>query len=258
VGDENDYYDNIILSTSYEKTELIETILQKARQQQQQQQQEKKLSSLNKVSIMASKNDFYDTGLWCDATTATTTNTTISVEDYEYIVLMNDSVYMLREYNGILLELKQQQQRPSLQLVSLCESYSRNQYWLESVMRGFSSGGFRTFQKYSCVPHGHPRHCDYPPSMPTKRKQCLIRHHEIGLARQYNRSTIKGLYAAEINQTLRHWQTEVEYFKELVQTQQFPVAKVKESIHHIQSLEDPLLQNCTKRLDWDWLHALKI
>ena len=158
------------------------------------------------IEVQYYVNNRYDVGLWCDVlqglvttTVPTTTITTRNNNQYSYnknsrmadhYILLNDSIFALRPYNGVL-ELLQKHQ-PTMKMTSLVYNTNpekknkkkdnnnndgNNDIWLESVFRGFSgtttgssiyntssndnntsiqNSGIAVFMNHSCVGDEHP------------------------------------------------------------------------------------------------------
>jgi hypothetical protein len=197
-------------------------------------------------------NDRYDVGLWCDGLT------TIPLNEYDDVVLLNDSLFALREFNGVLETLQQKK----LQMTSL--SYSAtdpNGVWLESVFRGFDQRGLSTFRNHSCVPPDHPYFCPGVTSS-IELKRCITEHHEIAVARLFPPDQVEGLYPSDVPKEMwfEHrpyatWTVHTPYWKDvLVSTMDFPAAKVSKR-NMIRTMKDPLIQRCTRSLDRSILEA---
>jgi len=202
----------------------------------------------NKVSISAKffVNDRYDVGLWCDGLK------TLHGDEYDDVVLLNDSLFALREFSGVLDTLREE----NLRMTSL--SYSARDpdgIWLESVFRGFDKKGLSTFMNHSCVPANHRFFCHLEKSS-RDIKRCITEHHEIAIARLFPPDEVKGLYASDVPEEMwmEHkpyatWTVHVPYWKEvLVSKMNFPAAKVTKR-DMIKTMKNPLIQNCTRLFD---------
>jgi hypothetical protein len=133
------------------------------------------------VAIQYFPNTRYDVGLWCDALLELGYNNSTQVP-FENTILLNDSVFALHHFNGVLEAL---QDDKSKQLVSLSYSYNGGSYWLESVLRGFSREGISGFLDYSCQHDANHSSFGSHFHLAWKRKREIVAYHEMGLARQY-------------------------------------------------------------------------
>jgi hypothetical protein len=215
-------------------------------------------------------NDRYDVGLWCDALRTVLDRKDgeqqrLDDEGYEEYGLLNDSVFALREFPDLLDSLRDK----NISLSSLSYSYSAKyfrgygpqHYWVESVFRGLSQEGLRTFMNYSCVPPDHPFFCRG--QLPSEQKSCIINNFEHDLAKQYPRDKVDGFFVSDAPNTTKippyrgkqTWANNPLYWRQLVQKSNFPIAKenVKECIADV---KNPLLKQCTKYISeqkvWDW------
>jgi hypothetical protein len=198
-------------------------------------------------------NDRYDVGLWCDALKA------ISNSDaYDEYGILNDSVFALREYTAVFDSLKSR----NISMSSLSYShtgkffkgYGPEYFWVESVFRGLTREGLKTFMNYSCVDVNHPRFC--ADGSKNKRKECLILHFEQDMAAQFPRDKVDGLFFADVPSEMKigkyrnshTWVVHPPYWRKLVNEMQFPVAK--ENMNGmIDDLQDPLLAKCSRYLN---------
>jgi hypothetical protein len=205
------------------------------------------------VSIAAtfSVNDRYDVGLWCDALEEEGLQ-----EQFDDVILLNDSIFAIREFNGVLETL----QRNNLSMTSLNHAHNEDGTWLESVYRAFSRTGLRQFMNHSCVPKDHPSFCRNAKNG-RKKKRCITTHHEVGMARQFPSKQVAGLFQSEVPEYMRKrndfptWVLHVPYWRQvLVKQMNFPAAKVNVE-EMIPSTGDPMLQNCTQFLDGSWLQG---
>jgi hypothetical protein len=204
----------------------------------------------NQVTIDAQffENDRYDVGLWCDGMS------TLAEGEYDDLVLLNDSLFALRNFSGVLDVLRSE----NLRMTSL--SYSATDpkgIWLESVFRGFDREGMQVFRNHACVPKDHPRFCPQEVSRELL-KRCFTEHFEIDIARLYRPDQVKGLYLSDVpkDQWMAHkpwatWVGHTPYWANTMVTQwDFPAAKVTKR-DMIRSFEHPWIQNCTSHVDWD-------
>lgn len=183
------------------------------------------------------KNDRYDVGLWCDGlesllgsnanSNAYSNNYNNNDNDNEIddVILLNDSLFALRPFTGILDALRGQNYDPQIpysnsngndnnnnnndndnndndnsdnefvkaaphttkrSMVSL--SYSLTSpagMWLESVYRAFDRDGLQKYRDHSCKDANHAANC---PNITDSRekKKCLVYHHEISVARLFD------------------------------------------------------------------------
>jgi hypothetical protein len=124
-------------------------------------------------------NNRYDVGLWCDAIKQ------LPLGIYDEYALINDSVFALREFTGILDNLERQKVHMTSLSYSYTgkwfEGYGPEEYWLESVFRGFDDDGIKIFRDHSCVAEDHPFFC---PEL-KDNKACIINNFEHDLSKQY-------------------------------------------------------------------------
>jgi hypothetical protein len=207
------------------------------------------------------KNDRYDVGLWCDALlkegyiSDNTNTTSLPRTPFENTILLNDSVFAIRHFNGILEEL----QDTDMHLVGL--SYSNlGSFWLESVFRGFSPEGIVTFLHHSC--NKSADHASFGPTLISRerKKRAIVDYHEIKLAFQYLPNTTIGLYSSDEPEhwTPRQNKTWVQIeklWRFLKDEQRFPVAKVNQP-YAVKSLKDPLIVTCTSKMEKHFLEKL--
>ena len=202
-------------------------------------------------------NQRYDVGLWCDALQG-------MKERYDDFVLLNDSIFALREFSEILDTLRSK----SLDFVSLTENQDeKNRTWLESVFRAFNDDGLSVFMKHSCVPAEHKSFCKTltrknkrkATTVQRKRKRCIIEYHEVAMAWQFPRpeQQVKGLYPGTVPEHMKSeetskfptWVLHAPFWKEvLLKKYDFPAAKVNQE-SMIATTDDPLLDKCTHFLD---------
>jgi len=231
---------HVVISSAYWAMPIIESILLEAR---------KNIPKFANIKIEARyfDNQRYDVGLWCDALQGL-----YSYNKYGYFMILNDSIFALREFDGILDALRSPN---NFSFVSLNgnENDKRAPFWLESVFRGFDELGLSIFLKNSCVPQDDESFCRN--KIPVKRKRCIVEHHEIDLVGQFpDDANATGLYNGKVPDHMSKgrfptWTGNVPYWREvLVKKQQFPAAKVKE-FQMIASIEDPIISNCTRYLN---------
>ena len=204
-------------------------------------------------------NQRYDAGLWCDALQGLK-------ERYDDFLLLNDSIFALREFNGILDTLRSK----NLLMTSLNYNVDeKDRTWLESVFRGFSksTGGLSVFMNHSCVPQEHKSFCKNltrknkrkATTVQRKRKRCIIEYHEVAMAWQFPRpeQQVEGLYPGTVPEDMKSketsifptWVVHAPFWKEvLLKKFDFPAAKVNQE-SMIATTDDPLLDKCTRFLD---------
>ena len=171
-------------------------------------------------------------------------------------LLLNDSVFALRHFNGILEELQDTDYR----VVGLSSSLSEG-YWLESIFRGFSYKGIQTFMNHSCVPVTHK---SFGPKLTSavKKKRKIVHYHEILLAYRFAPDKRTALYSAdpppnwwpEKDQNVT-WVQNEKLWRTLKDQQRFPVAKVNQDYAVTTVDNNPLLQSCTTKLDLDFVRT---
>ena len=226
--------------------------------------------SSGQVSLegMVTINDRYDVGLWCDALvqlgggieSPSSSGEEDGFSSFDEIGLLNDSVFALREYTGILSALKDR----NVSMTSLSYSLIHpkgtgpEHYWLESVWRGFDQEGIRTFVDYSCRPADDPLFCS---NRWWGQKGCIVENFERAMARQFPRDQTLGLFESDVPKDMLTWKNSFPtwvrnppYWNKLVTEQDFPVSKVNwEGM--IDSVDDDRLKTCTKYLDRSWLEG---
>jgi hypothetical protein len=207
-------------------------------------------------------NDRYDVGLWCDVLENQ------HLDDFDEFALLNDSIFALRKFSGVLDALDERNISMSSLSYSFSspnfKSYGPEYFWLESVFRGFDRPGIDVFMKYSCVPVTHPFFCQ-------KRKNwkaCIINNFEHGMSRQFSRDQVGGLFPTDVplemitqeRWNFRSWIQDVPFWRELVDTKGFPAAKVivrdGSNGELITGPNDPMLRNCTRYLSLSTLKDL--
>lgn len=204
------------------------------------------------------KNDHYDVGLWCDALikagyVSGNNNTTVPHTPFENTILLNDSIFAIRHFNGILEEL----QDTGKHLVGL--SYSNlSSFWLESVFQGFSIEGIETFLRHSCKSVDHLSFGSTLKSR-ARKKRAIVEYHEIKLASQYPPNTTMGLYFSDEPENWaprrnKTWVQIEKLWRFLKDEQQFPVTKVNQP-YAVRSLKDPLIFTCTSKIDTVFLET---
>jgi hypothetical protein len=226
-------------------------------------------------------NDRYDVGLWCDALSALGYNNNHSNNSNDYnsndsnhhhqqqqqqntpfarTLLLNDSVFAIRHFSGILESLRDEKDK---HLVGL--SYSNTEgFWLESVFRGFSPRGIQLFMNHSC--HCGPDHPSFGRELASTRKQkrAIVDYHEIGLIRSFtnnqnnnhtNTTTTMGLFSSDPPNDWRNkrtWVQHEELWRMLKDEQNFPAAKVNQAY----SITAHNASTCSSQLDQTLLQNL--
>ena len=217
------------------------------------------------------ENDRYDVGLWCDGweslkKDADKNNATAPSDD---VILLNDSLFALKPFTGILDALRgnyldphnssssSSKNNPPKRMTSLCYSLTDPQgIWLESVYRAFDRRGMEKFFDHSCHPAGHESFCPLETDS-RKKKKCITDNHEVAIARLFDSTTeIQGLYPADVPKEqwkelkpFGTWASHKEYWRDvLVDRHDFPAAKVSKR-NMIRTMKDPLIQECTARFN---------
>ncbi|KAL3909801.1 MAG: hypothetical protein SGILL_007941, partial [Bacillariaceae sp.] len=241
------HIDHVLLASPNWSQPIIDKLLEKVRT-------EIPPFASKQVTISAQffENDRYDIGLWCDGMS------TLPEEEYDDVILLNDSLFALRNFSGVLDTLRDD----NFRMTSL--SYSATDpkgIWLESVFRGFDREGLKTFRDYACVPKEHPLFCPKEVSR-VNLKRCFTDHFEIDIARLYKPEEVKGLYLSDVpkDQWMEHrpwatWVVHTPYWANTMVAQwDFPAAKVTKR-NMIRNFQHPWIQNCTKGLDWDMVNG---
>mmetsp|Transcript_12762 Transcript_12762/g.25556 ORF Transcript_12762/g.25556 Transcript_12762/m.25556 type:complete len:392 (-) Transcript_12762:155-1330(-) len=202
-------------------------------------------------------NERYDVGLWCDALQGLK-------DKYENFALLNDSIFALREFDGILDTLRSK----NVSMTSLNHNVDKeNRTWHESVFRGFNGDGLSVFMNHSCVPRTHESFCKNltrksprkAKTVQRKRKRCITKYHEVAMSWEFPRpeQQVIGLYNGTVPEHMRSeetsifptWVLNIPYWREdLLEEQDFPAAKVNQE-RMIATTNDPLLDKCTRFLD---------
>jgi hypothetical protein len=220
---------------------------------------------ISTIHIYEFANDRYDVGLWCDALSAlgyNDNNTNNNSHHHQQLqqnppfartLLLNDSVFAIRHFSGILESLRDEQDK---HLVGL--SYSNTAgFWLESVFRGFSPRGIQLFMNHSC--HCGPDHPSFGRQFLSKQKQkrAIVEYHEIGLIRPFDNknnnqsttnTTTMGLFSSDPPKDWRNqktWVQHEEWWTRLKDEQKFPAAKVNQRY----SLTAHNISTCSSQLD---------
>jgi hypothetical protein len=232
--------DKLVLSVPHETKQISEQLVQAAKER----------LGLD-VDVHYFTNNRYDTGLWCDALLEegyNNKNNNTNGVPFENTILLNDSVFALRQFNGILQALQADKER-QLQFVSLSHSHKYH-YWLESVFRGFSRQGIATFVNYSCQLEAN--HSSF------QKKTAIVLYHEMGLVTQYPPNTTVGLYESDPPTSWpmqTTWVINKRLWKWLKDEHNFPVAKMNQA-YAIPSLSDPIASTCTSKMDPSFLKSL--
>lgn len=202
-------FDLVLISSPLESRPVMELFVQKVREQ----------DLHPNIQTMYAENDRYDVGLWCDALEYLTLN------EYKYFVLLNDSVFAMRRFRAILDFL----QSDRFHLVGFSYSHLGG-YWVESFFRGFSLDGVQRFRQHSCF--ATPLDSSY------QSKRRIVNYHEIQLTTLFEPNERTGLFSADVPElypTERGWRNKtwvdsdnIRYWREiLVNKHRFPVGKVK-------------------------------
>ena len=211
-------------------------------------------------------NNRYDVGLWCDAYNSL--NNGMNPGTYDEYGLINDSVFALRKFSGIFDNLEHQ----NVHMTSLAYSYTYKwnkgygpeEFWVESVYRGFDNKGMDIFTEHSCVAEDHPFFCPEEDD----QKSCIINNFEHDLAKEYPCDKVQGLYPADSPESLgtrfdwkRTWIKNTRYWRMLADDMGYPIAKANEpeqtgSWYQLRESKvawknDPMLKNCTKFFPWE-------
>jgi hypothetical protein len=228
--------DVVVLAVPLGGRAIVEPIRQRAMQ----------VLGISTIHIYEFVNNRYDVGLWCDALSALGYNDNNNNNNIHHqqqqntpfarTLLLNDSVFAIRHFSGILESLRDEKDK---HLVGL--SYSNKQgYWLESVFRGFSPSGIQLFMNHSC--HCGPDHPSFGRRLSTrKQKRAIVDYHEIGLIRSFtnnqnnnhtNTTTTMGLFSSDPPNDWRNkrtWVQHEELWRKLKDEQKFPAAKVNQA-----------------------------
>jgi len=176
---------------------------------------------------------------------------------YDEVELLNDSVFALREYTGILTALSVKDVRMTSLSYSLygpsLKGYAKEHKWLESIWRGFDREGLQIFRDYSCRPANNKLFC--PKKKGWKKKKCIIDNFERAVGQQFPTNKTWGLFSSDTTPRIltgKHWfrtwvQNEV-YWQELVVKDGFPVSKISYD-KMIDSIDDDRLKTCTSKMD---------
>ena len=255
---------HVVISSTYWAKPIIEHVLKEVRLRIP-------LFVSKQVTIEAQYyvNNRYDVGLWCDALSymdgelISSSSSSLNNDDddeieglssYDEIGLINDSVFALREYTSILDSIHER----NVSMTSLSYSlihpngYGPEHYWLESVWRGFSKEGIKTFIDYSCRPKAtDPLYC---PTQMWGRKGCIVENFERQMSRQFPKEKTYGIFPSDVpknmlswTNTFHSWVRHPPYWNKLVKEQNFPVSKVNWK-GMIDSINDSRLKTCTKFL----------
>ena len=203
-------------------------------------------------------NNRYDVGLWCDALQflESTAKDDAALSTYDEMALLNDSVFALREYDGILKALSEKDVRMTSLSCSLygpsLKGYGMEHKWLESVWRGFDREGLQTFRDYSCRPANDKLFC--PKKKGWRRKKCIIDNFERAVGQQFPANKTWGLFSSDVPTRIltskdwfRTWVQNEPYWQELVKDG-FPASKISYD-KMIASVDDDRLKTCTSMMD---------
>jgi hypothetical protein len=203
-------------------------------------------------------NNRYDVGLWCDALQYLDNDDkeNTSLSSYDEVAVLNDSVFALREFSGILSALSEKDVRMTSLNYSLygpsLKGYGMEHKWLESVWRGFDRNGLRTFRDYSCRPANDKLFC--PKKKGWRRKKCIIDNFERAVGQQFPPDRTWGLFSSDVPTRIltgknwfRTWVQNEAYWQELIKDG-FPVSKISYD-KMIDSIDDDRLKTCTSKMD---------
>lgn len=226
-----DGIDQVLLSGPVSSSVFLGKIVEKARSR----------LALN-IEVRCYVNDRYDAGLWCDALNEVDN---LRNQTRKYTILSNDSFVIFQHFRGILDQLRRKQH----DFVSLSAWNVTNFFFLESVLRGFTSEGLRVFTNHSCVPLNHTRNCHHLNHRPVLKKRCIVEAQEIELVKAYQAEKVVGLFPSTASiDSKRHWVSDERWWKELVQMMDFPVVKVKMQRAIDSLLKEDNLTTCTRHL----------
>lgn len=128
---------------------------------------------------------------------------------------------------------------------------------LQSVFRGFRREGIGVFLRHSCEMSAMLHMCPER-NLEWKRRRCIVEHHEIKLAEQFNQSVVEALYPTyTMNQSNQMgWFLNHGLWRQLVQEQNFPMAKV-----NFAPVIDPIMKDiqsfpCVTSLDFSFIGNL--
>jgi hypothetical protein len=215
---------HVVISSAYWAKPIIEHVLKEVRLRIP-------LFLSKQVTIEAQYyvNNRYDVGLFCDALQGL-------ISKYNDFILLNDSIFALRKFNGILEELHNRNHNhnqtkndttttastTAIKMTSL--NYAQHdkisdRNWLESVFRGFSSNnnnidndndtsssGISIFMNYSCVPDDHysfglqirRKSKKKAQFVQSLRKRSITEYHEVGMAFEFLPEEVSGLYPGKV------------------------------------------------------------
>jgi len=231
-------FDLVLISSSKESQPIMEMAVQKMYDQELH----------HNIQTIYTTNDRYDVGLWCDALEY------LTLRKFKYFVLLNDSVFALRRFRAVLDFL----QTDRYNLVGLTYSHLGGSYWVESFFRGFSLEGIQKLRQHSCIMSPYDASYAY--------KRAIVDHHEIALTALFEPSERTGLFSAdppELYPSGRGWSNKtwttvqnIMYWKEiLIETQRFPVGKVKMP-RMVPNLTSPILNQCMEKVEPSYFEDL--
>jgi len=217
------------------------------------------------IEVFFYDNERYDVGLWCDALQGLR-------DRYQNFVLLNDSVFALREFDGVLHTLRSN----NLSMTSLTFNVDKeNRTWLESVFRAFNGHSLSVFMNHSCVPQTHESFCKNvhrkskrkQKTVQRLRKRCITDYHEVAMAWEFTRpEQVAGLFNGTVPEDMKSkgtsdfptWVVNAKYWREvLIKENDFPAAKVNQQAM-IASIDDPLLDKCTRFLDRSFIDEIDL
>jgi len=215
-------------------------------------------------------NDRYDGGLWCDGIehyfALNQSSSTTTINNKKQIFLVNDSAFALRKYSSLTEKIANETDKEMMgddggvKFVSLNGDLRKDdkgafhqtssgggfhdQFWLESVYRGFTPSGVSVFFNHTC-------RMNFPCNKRKgrNRKRCIVEEFEISLADAFIDSEIGAMFPTFFPRHLleqnssnhkrkwndtssggiddrEHWARGEKYFKYLVQEHAFPLRKV--------------------------------
>eukprot|EP00984_Skeletonema_dohrnii_P000124 scaffold36_cov137-Skeletonema_dohrnii-CCMP3373.AAC.5 len=218
-------------------------------------------------------NDRYDGGLWCDGIehyfAFNQSSSTTTINNKKQIFLVNDSAFALRKYSSLTEKIANETDKEMMgddgvvKFVSLNGDLRKDdkggfhqtssgggfhdQFWLESVYRGFTPSGVSVFFNHTC-------RMNFPCNervkrMGRNRKRCIVEEFEISLADAFIDSEIGAMFPTYFPRHLleqnssshkrkwndttsggiddrEHWARGGKYFKYLVEEHAFPIRKV--------------------------------
>eukprot|EP00977_Amphora_coffeiformis_P006187 scaffold1332_cov166-Amphora_coffeaeformis.AAC.15 len=197
-------------------------------------------------------NDRWDAGLWCDVL-----HNIDDLSRLESIILVNDSVFVMREFSGIQDTLASNNKLDMVGL-SWSHSYSNmltdDRFWLESVYRGFTGSSISPFIKQTCDKYVIEQCMVSFRRRPKRMKKCIVEKAEVAIAGLYEQDKVVGLYPSDVPGGKVTWVNDAQYWRDvLVNVMNFPVSKVNFP-SMIGDVTDERLSSCTRFIDRDYIH----